>query len=58
VAHYFLVNVDPGPMVVGGPEAFSQSEDNRYAPEWIRLHDLDAENLQPHPIRELLLRLP
>jgi 8-oxo-dGTP diphosphatase len=57
VAHYFLVNVAPGPMVVGGPEAFSQSKDNRYTPEWIRLHDLDAKNLQPQPIRELLLQL-
>ena len=58
VAHYFLVDVDPGTMAVGGPEAFSQSEDNRYTPEWIALDDLDTENLQPQPLRELLLRLP
>lgn len=58
VAHYFLVDVDPGPMVVGGPEAFSQSDENRFAPGWIALEDLDAENLQPRQIRELLLRVP
>lgn len=58
VAHYFLMDVDPGSMVVGGPEAFSQSQDNRYTPGWIARKDLDEENLQPHTIRELLLRVP
>jgi hypothetical protein len=27
VAHYFLVNVDPRPMLIVGPEAFGQFED-------------------------------
>jgi 8-oxo-dGTP pyrophosphatase MutT (NUDIX family) len=58
VAHYFLVKVDPGPMAVGGPEASRQSVDNRYTLEWIALNDLDVENLQPEPLRELLLRVP
>jgi 8-oxo-dGTP pyrophosphatase MutT (NUDIX family) len=58
VGHYFLVDVDPAPMVVGGPEALSQSEDNRYVPAWIAIDDMDAENLQPHMVRDLLARLP
>jgi 8-oxo-dGTP pyrophosphatase MutT (NUDIX family) len=58
VAHYFLVVVDPGPTVVGGPESLRQSENNRYTPEWITLDDLDMENLQPQPLRELLRRSP
>jgi ADP-ribose pyrophosphatase YjhB (NUDIX family) len=57
VAHYFMVAVAPGPMSVGGPEALSQSGDNRYAPEWIALEDMDAANLQPRTLRELLRQL-
>lgn len=54
VAHYFLVDVEPGPMTVGGPEALSRSETNRYTPVWISLDDLEAENLRPEQLRCLL----
>lgn len=54
VAHYFLVQVEPGPMVLGGPEATSQSERNRYTPAWIPVGTIDEHNLQPESVRELL----
>jgi 8-oxo-dGTP diphosphatase len=57
VAHYFLVAVEPGPMILGGPEALSQTDNNRYTPEWISLNDIDSENLQPEPVRDLLRRV-
>ena len=54
VAHYFLVQVEPGPLVLGGPEATSQSERNRYTPAWIPVGKIDEHNLQPESVRELL----
>jgi len=57
MAHYFLVQVEPMPMTVGGPEALSQSEDNRYTPDWIAFDDLESANLQPEPLREVLLQV-
>ena len=57
VAHYFLVGVEPGPMVLGGPEATSQSLDNRYAPDWVRLAEIDEHDLRPTELREHLRRL-
>ena len=55
-AHYFRVVVEPGPMALGGPELSTASVDNRYAPEWISLDDLDEANLQPVEARALVLR--
>jgi 8-oxo-dGTP diphosphatase len=57
VAQYFLVAVEPAPMVLGGPEVLHRTEHNRYLPTWISLRDLDAENLQPEPLRALLRQL-
>lgn len=57
IAHYFLVLVDSGPMVLAGPEAMSQSEHNRHTPYWLSLSQLDAQNLQPQDVRDLLRHL-
>ncbi len=57
VAHYFLVSVEPAEPELGEPERLTQSPDNRYVPEWVRLDDLDAVNLQPEPLRRLVLGL-
>lgn len=57
VAHYFLLGVGAGPMRVGGPEAASQAENNRYTPEWVALQDLDTANLQPESLRDRLRQL-
>lgn len=54
VADYFLVAVFLSPMVVSGPEYRRQSPENSYEPGWIRLADLDAENLQPDTVRPLV----
>lgn len=54
VAHYFLMLVEPGPMTLGGPEAGKQSEQNRYIPDWIPLTAVDAANLLPAEVRDLL----
>lgn len=54
-AHYYLVGAEPADgLELGGPELESQSDDNRYEPAWISLTELDAENLQPAEIRQLL----
>lgn len=52
VAHYFRVTVEPGPMVLGGREASTQTSRNRYAQAWVSLADLAEENLQPVELRE------
>lgn len=51
-AHYFLVAVEPGPLNVGGPEAPLQSTTNVYAPKWLPLSLLEADNLQPASMRD------
>jgi ADP-ribose pyrophosphatase YjhB (NUDIX family) len=53
-AHYFLVSVAAGPMTVGGPEALVQSDQNRYAPDWVSGRQLAAENLKPETMQERL----
>ena len=53
-AHYFLVAVEPGPLTLGGPEAEAASDANRYAPQWLPLHMVAGENLQPEAVRALL----
>ncbi len=53
-AHYFLVDVEPGPLNLGGQEARAQSATNVYAPQWLPLTLLEAENLQPDSMRDLL----
>lgn len=52
LAHYFLVEVEPGRLSLGGPEALAQSTTNVYIPKWLPLHLLEAENLQPASMRD------
>lgn len=53
-AHYFLVDVEPGPITLGGPEASAQSATNVYTPTWLSLDLLEAEDLQPVSMRDLV----
>ena len=53
-AHYFLVAVEPGPMNLGGPEASAQSTTNVHTPKWLPLNLLEAEDLQPDSMRDLV----
>jgi 8-oxo-dGTP diphosphatase len=54
VAHYYAVTVQRQSMALGGPEALTQSEDDRYVPQWVDPSTLDAMNVQPEEIRALL----
>jgi 8-oxo-dGTP pyrophosphatase MutT (NUDIX family) len=54
VAHYFLVVAAPGVLVLGGPEAVRQSDDNTYRPHWLPISQLGENNLQPEELRPLL----
>lgn len=53
-AHYFLVHVGPGPLRLGGPEASMQSTTNVHTPTWLPMDLLEAEDLQPDAMRDLL----
>lgn len=53
-AHYFLMDVVPGPMRVGGPEAEAASPWNHHSPEWIPLSALDREPLVPEDARAVI----
>lgn len=44
-------------MAMSGPESHRQSLENTYEPCWIRVADLELENLQPDTIRPLILGL-
>ena len=57
VAAYFFVAVPLAPMAMAGPEVQNMSLQNTYEPCWIRLSDLDSENLQPAAIRALIREL-
>ena len=54
VAHYFLVDVEEGPLVLGGPEAENRSAQDRYSPEWLPVERVEADGLQPEGARELV----
>lgn len=54
VAHYFLVEADRGPLILGGPEVSTQSDQNRYQPSWVDVGFLDEIGLEPSELRELL----
>jgi len=49
---YFAVTVEPGPLLLGGPEALAQSPDDVYTPQWVPASLLDAVNLLPAAIRD------
>ncbi len=53
-AHYFLVDVEPGPIRLGGPEASVRSTTNVYTPKWLPLDLLEDEDLQPVSMRDLV----
>jgi 8-oxo-dGTP pyrophosphatase MutT (NUDIX family)/peptidase E len=57
VAHYFLVETEPGDPVLGGPEALRQSDDNSYRPQWIPIDRLEEDNLQPEVLPRMLVDL-
>jgi hypothetical protein len=46
--------VPASPMAMLGPELRRISTENTYEPCWIRVSDLDLENLQPASIRDLV----
>jgi 8-oxo-dGTP diphosphatase len=45
--HYFRLTAALGRPVLGGPEAASQTEDNRYHPLWVPVADLEDEPIVP-----------
>lgn len=57
VADYFLVAVPASQMAMSGPESSRETSENTYEPCWIRIADLDAENLQPEALRPLICAL-
>ncbi len=57
VADYFLAAVPVTQMVMSGPEVQGTTPENTYEPCWIRIADLDLEDLQPVTTRSLILEL-
>ena len=57
IAHFFFVQVHPGTLVLGGPEAHKQSGKNRYQLEWVPLVNLGGINLQPAAVQDALVRV-
>jgi 8-oxo-dGTP diphosphatase len=51
--HYYLVQVRPGPVRLGGPEVQRQAAGNHYALEWVTLHRVPELNLFPEMARRL-----
>ncbi len=57
LAHYFFVEVQPGTLSLGGPEAFKRTEQNRYLLEWVPLVQVGGYNLQPGAVRDAIARV-
>lgn len=55
-AYYLLMTALPGEPTLGGPEVLSQSEDNRYWPEWAPIAELADEPLVPDEARDVVMR--
>lgn len=53
-AHFFFVEIHPGTMTVGGPEALKRSEKNRYLLEWLPLVKLGEYSLRPEAVRDAI----
>lgn len=53
-AHYYLLDVVPGTMVVEGPEASVHSAENHFSPEWIPIATIDDEPLVPEDVRTVI----
>ena len=56
MGHYFFVQVQPGTLNLGGPEALKRSEENRYLLQWIPLAQVGGINLQPAAVRDAIAR--
>lgn len=52
--HYFFVQVSPGNMKLGGPEALRLSKENQYILEWVPVIHLERINVQPQAVRYAL----
>jgi 8-oxo-dGTP diphosphatase len=57
MAHYFFVQVHPGILTLGGPEALKRSEENRYLLEWIPLVQIGKYDLRPNAIRDAIVKV-
>lgn len=55
--HYFFVQVNPGTMTLGGPEANKRSEKNRYLLEWLPMGNLSMYQLRPTQVRDAIVKL-
>ncbi|WP_396290731.1 NUDIX domain-containing protein [Curtobacterium sp. KT1] len=51
-AAYFVAQVRPGPLVLGGPEIDRASELNEYEPRWVKVGLLAHIPLMPEAARE------
>ncbi len=56
MGHYFFVQVQPGTLTLGGPEALKRSEENRYLLQWVPLAQVGGINLQPAAVRDAIAR--
>lgn len=54
-AHYLLMAALPGEPTLGGPEALTESNDNRYWLKWIPVDELADEPLVPKEARDIVL---
>lgn len=54
VAEYFFVAVPVAPMAMSGPEMNRETSETTYEPCWIRVDDLEIENLLPEELRPLI----
>ncbi|MDV6373334.1 NUDIX hydrolase [Deinococcus arenicola] len=56
--HYFRVSHVSGEMRLGdGPEGIRNSAENSYTPQWVDVSDLDAVNLVPEGVRDVVRTL-
>jgi 8-oxo-dGTP pyrophosphatase MutT (NUDIX family) len=57
MGHYFFVQVQPGRLSLGGPEALKRTEQNRYLLEWIPLVQVSEYSLRPEAVRDVIARV-
>ncbi len=57
LAHYFFVQIHPGTLALGGPEALKRSEGNRYLLEWIPLVRVGEYHLRPEAVRDAIAKV-
>jgi len=54
---FYFCNTEDGEVVLGGPEAKRQSEENWYRLEWTRIEDVSGINLVPESAKAKFLEL-